>query len=236
MRHADVGVEVGAAARFLLEDTMAGDRTLAPSRARLALAHAAGLRGSSRWLALGLASLFGAALVGSWRADVGTLGESWKTALMQPETLGDALSSWSAVALRSGVALLAASVGLSIVLTVVSGAWGSIDPRARARLGLGRTTGGGLPRAALVLALVFLLGFVSLGVIAGSARAIDATPSSLAMFWRVWTVRLLVWVGAGCVVAGLVDLVVQGRVRWLALHQSVQEARDEARERGSRRA
>ncbi len=158
----------------------------------------------------------------------------WREHLMHPTTRPALDASW--LWLGQWAAALGLVVGLAVLsATVATGGWGPLDLRERRRFGA--VVLRPWPPVALVLGLSVLVATVVVhtGVLAGAARAVDASQKGLSVLWWSWIPRVL-W-GTGCIliVAGAIELALLRRRRWLVLHQSPREARQEQRTLGSAR-
>lgn len=140
----------------------------------------------------------------------------------------DAALTWSATAMASLVAAM-------LLAMLLSGSLGPIDRDALQGLHVApRGTAWVLPIFGGVAAL-FALYLVLVPLLAGAARAPDASRLGLSLLWSTWARRIATATGGVLLVAGLVELVVE-RERWIrALYQSVDEARRERKRDRSRR-
>lgn len=198
---------------------MAEEGTLAPDSHRLARAHRAGLRPTSPWLwpaaaCLGLALMLhgsGAARFEVWRA-------AWTAGI----AAGDAAPLGGAM-IGGLAALLGWAAALALVVAGLSGTLGRVDRRARLRAELRPSVVRGL----LALALPAVAVVLGLGVIAGAARAVDASPAGLQALWLAWLRNMLLGTGGVMLVAGVIDRTLARRRLWRALHRTIAEARAE---------
>lgn len=187
---------------------------IAPSRARVALAARAGLRPWSPWLVPAALCLVAAAAVPEELPASAALRAAWA---------GDAgglrdmvFGTWSIVlggALVVAVAAVAASGGLG--WRADAGRLGRVGEIERALLVQALVGAGSLALAAVVLG----------GVVAGAARAVDASGEGLAVLWLAWLRRGLVAIGLSSLVAAVIDLALGKRAIWRALHQTRAEVR-----------
>ena len=95
----------------------------------------------------------------------------------------------------------------------------------------------GAPAIAFVVlaGLVALVGLAALdGVVAGAARAPDASMAGLGELYRVWAARTAATVGVAALVAGLIELALERRRHWRSLHQSVEQGAASYRSAGAR--
>jgi hypothetical protein len=203
----------------LQRPALAEEGTLAPDPHRLARAHRAGLRPTSPWLwpaaaCLGLAlalHMGGAARVealqGAWAAGVAA---------------GDASGVGAALA-GELTRLLAGAAALALVVAALTGTLGRVDRRTRLQVRLRPSAARGL----LALALPAVAVVLALGVAAGAARAVDASPAGLQALWLAWLRYLLLGTGGMMLVAGVIDRALARRRLWRALHRTVAEARAE---------
>ena len=203
---------------------MSADRPVAPTPARIARAHAAGLRPPARWLATAACCV---ALGGlATRFDPRGLGQALRVgdpAADPGRVVVSGLLGWLAIA---GVALVAV-----LLVRIAVGGLGGVDRRAAQSLGLPRRVDSRGPAAAATGLLALLaIAMVISGVVAGAVRGVDASAAGLATLWWTWLSRVLIVAGAGCGLAGLVELSAWRSARWGALHQSVEDARRRARE------
>ncbi|HEY0134585.1 MAG TPA: hypothetical protein VGB85_10905 [Nannocystis sp.] len=190
---------------------MADDGSIAPDPRRLARAQRAGLRPGSPWLTpavmcLALAAGLrwgGPAALGRWRA-------VWMQGTV--EGVGAVV-----VPLMIGAAVVAVAVA------ALAGSLGWVDARAREGLAVGELRSAG--RGLLALLVPVLVVLVLAGVVAGAARAVDASEAALIGLWWAWAQRLLVGVGGLLLVAGVVDRALGRRRLWLALHRDPDELR-----------
>ncbi|MEZ4450745.1 MAG: hypothetical protein R3B09_14785 [Nannocystaceae bacterium] len=199
---------------------MSDARTIAPDRRRLDEADRAGLRRRPRWLTRGLVALALAALLEPAAAIVpgvlahgGDLGALWR----------DLGMLW--------VALLLAVIAAVVAASAASGTLGAVDRGRLRRLGAvdeHRTPG--LVILAIIVAAALLL--VDRGVIAGGARAVDAAAAGLTALWIGWLTRVLRVGGGLLVAAGFAELILDEIGRRRALYRSLDEVREELRERG----
>lgn len=183
-----------------------------PGPARARLARAAGLRPRSPWLVpsalcLGLA------------AALPTLGASL-AAVMRAGLAGQ-VPDLEVRVFETGSIALVASAGLTVAAVAATGGLGWVGP---ARLGRVGKVAGSPGWLALVVALALVLALR--GVMAGAARAVDASPAGLAALWSAWPRRALAAAGCAGLVAAVVDLLrAQAAIR-RALHQTPSEARE----------
>lgn len=192
---------------------LADDGSIAPDPRRLARAQRAGLRPGSPWLTpavmcLALAAGLrwgGPAVLVRWRAvwAQGVAGVDGVGALVVPVMIGAAV--------------------IAVAVAALAGSLGWVDARAREGLAVGELRSAG--RGALALLVPVLVVLVLAGVVAGAARAVDASEAGLAGLWWAWAQRLLVGVGGLLLVAGVVDRALGRRRLWRALHRNHDELR-----------
>lgn len=207
---------------------MADDRTLAPSPQRRDRAWQAGLRPWSGWLGSAVACGALALLLDRLREG----GEPWlvldpRPGAVAPGALVDAL-----VTSLAGVLAVA---GLAMVgLALVSRRLGWISALEQQRLLPAPARPAVLGR--LVLCMVVALGLVLAltGVLAGSARAVDASEAGLAALWLAWAERACTVLAVGLGLGAGAELLLDRRDREQRLWQTPQAARDEARAVGGR--
>ncbi|MCX4241310.1 hypothetical protein [Paraliomyxa miuraensis] len=207
---------------------MADDRTLAPGPARWRRAWAAGLRPRAQWLwpaAAGL--LLAAGLDGVHEAGPSSLGLDVRPGAIAPTAWLEAAAGWLAGCL--GLAGL-----LVVLVTALARRLGWVSTVARRRLGA-------TPRRPSSIARLLLVGVVGVGlvlalagVVAGSARAIDASEASLGALWLGWARRGTVTVALVLLGGAVVELWLDRRERAASLRQTPQQRRDEARMAGAR--
>ena len=204
---------------------MADNRTIAPSPARQRRAWRAGLRPRTAWLlpAAGF-GLLGLALGGQ----IDGLTLQWGPGAITPDAWLSRVGAW----LVTGWSIAAVVV---LVLALVTRRLGGISSRDRQRLQASPARPDFWLRAVLVLALLAGLGVACLGVLAGAARAVDASEASLVALWSGWAVRLSMVVALGLAATAVVDLLVDRRDRLMRLFQSRQQRRDDARAGGRAR-
>lgn len=211
---------------------MADDRTILPSATRLRQGWRAGVRPSARWLTVAASVAAVGLVLGAipW-GQLSGFGARWKAAVADPSraplVLVEALGFSASVALS-----LVAAASLAMVVTT---AWtrglGPIDTRAQAGLQVG-------PRRGRTL----LLGLASVGglllalslssVMAGAARAVDATPASLALLWSTWAGRTWTAVVAVLTAIGVAEWALSSsQVRGM-LARSPAQVREDARRGG----
>lgn len=185
-----------------------------PSRARVRLAHRAGLRPSSPWLVpstlcLGLA------------AALPELGAGLREGLRAGLVGGDETHGLWAMSFETGSIGLVAAAGLAVAAVAAAGGVGRVR---RGRLGrVGEISG---PSVALGVAALVALVVILRGVVAGAARAVDASEVGLVALWGAWLQRGLVAVGAIGLVAAIVDLARARAAIRRALRQTPAEARE----------
>jgi hypothetical protein len=91
-----------------------------------------------------------------------------------------------------------------------------------------------LARVVLCFAVGLGLALALAGVLAGSARAVDASEAGLTLLWLGWAQRALVVLALALGLGAIVDLLLDRRDREQRLWQTPQAALDEARAAGGR--
>lgn len=201
---------------------MADDGSLAPDAQRLARAHRAGHRPWSPWALPGALCLWlaltihvaGAARLTTWR-------EAWIAGMSAGESIG-----WETIQAALGE-LLAWAGALTLGLAVMTGMFGGVDRRARERLAIGPLRS--VARGVLALVVPAVAVWLVIGVCAGAARAVDASPAGLQGLWTAWLRNLLLGTGGLLLAAGWIDRALARRRLWRALHRTIAEARAEAK-------
>lgn len=199
------------------------ERPIVPSPARIARAHAAGIRPPGGWLGAGIACVVGSLVIDATSlVDIGRLLGVGQLQLQPRAVVVGAAQILGA--------LLAITLGAVMVSRLLGGGLGPVDRQARRRLGVGtvRTSAGPLVIATVVGLACVLLGSVS--VIGAAARGADATATSLPLLWVGWASRALAIVGGTLCAIGLLEQTWWRSARFSALHQTVQAARREAAE------
>ena len=159
-------------------------------------------------------------------------GEPWITldlrpGAVAPEAFVDSLVAWL-------VGVLAV-VGLAMVgLALVSQRLGWVSTLEHQRLLPAPARPAVLARLVLCLAVGAGLVLALVGVLAGAARAVDASEAGLAMLWLEWAERACVVLAGGLLLGAVVELLLDRRDREAQLWQTPQAARDEARAAGGR--
>ena len=142
-----------------------------------------------------------------------------------------ALERWRATWTQGGVdgvgelviSLMIGAAVISVGVAALAGSLGWVDARAREGLAVGELRSAG--RGALALLVPVLVVLVLAGVVAGAARAVDASEAALIGLWWAWAQRLLVGVGGLLLLAGVVDRALGRRRLWRALHRNRDELR-----------
>lgn len=120
---------------------------------------------------------------------------------------GVSLVSWFTLWLSAMVAALAASLAAAALTRQLGPRRGQLDAgRRRSDRELGALT-----RAGLVLLCACAMAVGLRGVLAGAARAVDASAAASAALWGAWSLRI--------VAVGTVALATAGCVEWVAAHQ-----------------
>ncbi|HFE45268.1 MAG TPA: hypothetical protein ENJ18_07200 [Nannocystis exedens] len=200
-------------------------RTIAPDRRRLQQATRAGLRSRSRWLGRGLLCLVLALLLQGFR----TRGLTWLSNTLHRN---DPLQLFGQASAGLGLVLLTLLGTAALCLLTTAALTGNLRPIEAGdlrKLKAGRRREPALAWLGLIL-LAISLG-VHRGVLAGASRAVDATPTSLPVLWTIWAIDVLTISGALLLIGGLVELLLDERLRRQALHRSPHELREELRER-----
>ncbi|MEM9461814.1 MAG: hypothetical protein AAGF11_47085 [Myxococcota bacterium] len=205
---------------------MADDRPIAPSPSRWRRAWQAGLRPKTRWLwpavACGVlaAGLDRGSRQGSWGLDV-------RPGSLTPD-------AW----LEQGAGLLGVGWGLAgalvLALAWLTGRLGGISGGARRRLRAAPSSSMGLRALGFAVASGLGITLALRGVLAGAARAVDASEAGLVALWTSWAGQGLVVVALGLGLVALGELVLDRSDRRERLAQSRQQARDDARASGAR--
>ncbi|HLT34710.1 MAG TPA: hypothetical protein VK034_00460 [Enhygromyxa sp.] len=199
---------------------------LAPSHKRVRAARALGLRPRSGLLVLAGLALLVAALLELW-----PLAVRWLSARLEHAFVGLVLTDRAELAAGSGAGLLAL-LGLGVIAAV------GVADRARARRALGVAPQvEPIPSwiaAALILLALGLSATISVGILAGAARSVDASSDALAYAWIAWVRHGLLGLAAAAVSVGVIERWISARRLWRALHQTPAQARREARATGKR--
>lgn len=208
-------------------EAMSDERTVAPSPARWSRAWDAGMRPWSGWLwpavACGLLAL---------AIDRLSHGDPWLElgALLRPGGVG--VEAWLATVVTALASVLAVAGGASLVLALVSQRLGGVSSDERERLSPAPARPVVLARAVLCFVVGLGLALALTGVLAGSARAVDASEAGLTLLWLGWAQRALALLALALGVGALVDLLLDRRDREQRLWQTPQAAREEARAAG----
>lgn len=205
---------------------MADDRTLAPSASRWSRAWQAGLRPWSGWL-------LPAAACGLLVLAIDHLREAEAPWLdVTPGTLAPA--QWlGTLADRLGLVLVAAGV-VVFVLALLSQRLGWIATFEQGRLQPAPAHPAVVARLVLTLVLAGGVVLALTGVLAGAARAVDASETGLAGLWLGWAERAATVLAAAMGLAAVVELVLDRRDRDARLWQTPEQALDDARAAGGR--
>lgn len=179
------------------------------------LAHRAGLRPSSPWLVPSTLCL-------ALAAALPELGGALRAALRAGLSRGSA-EELGLQAMSFGTWPIAL-VGAAALAVAALAAAGSLGWVSRGRLGrVGEISGSSVWLGVAVLAALVV---ALRGVVAGAARAVDASELGLVSLWSAWLGRVLVAVGGIGLVAAIVDLVRARAAIRRALHQTPAEARE----------
>jgi len=207
---------------------MADERTLAPGPQRWQRAWQAGLRPWAGWLWPAVACGLLALAIDRLREG----GEPWVAlelgpGSVAPDAFVDTLVAWLVGVLGVaglgvvGLALISQRLGWVSALEQQQLLPAPARPAVLVRLVLGLAVGTGL-----VLALA--------GVLAGAARAVDASEAGLAALWLGWAERACMVLAGGLGLGAVVELLLDRRDRDARLWQTPQAAREEARAAGGR--
>ncbi len=183
---------------------------LPPSQERVRRARALGVRPSSTLLvlagiALGCAALLELAPV---------LGE-WLSDQLRSALGGGSPRPRSGLAGACGVLLLGLLGGLVMAIVLVGS-----RRRGRARLRV-EPEAAMVPGSVLVVVVavgVVLVVALNLGLVAGAARAVDASGEGLQVVWFAWLRRALLSVCAVAAGGGVIERLLSARRLWVALH------------------
>lgn len=212
---------------------MAGDRSITPSPARVRQAWRAGLRVRSYWMRTGLCLLATAAVIASRALQPSQeLAALWRAALVQGSLPAGVLEATVFAAAQIGLLSWAVVVLVGVAYALAAGQLGPRDRSALARLRPARI---GAPLA--TFAGLTMVGLVMLGVqlhevLAGSARAADASHHGVQGLFVAWLQRGLVAAGLVSMVLGIAESMLERRRRDLSLWRSVGQAREDAKARG----
>lgn len=220
---------VGAVLRYMAE-TMSDERTVAPSPARWSRAWDAGMRPWSGWLWPAVVCGLLALAIDRLRHEEDAwleLGTVLRPGSLEPEV-------WLGVVVTALGGVLAVVGGASLVLALVSQRLGWVSTDERERLLPAPARPVVLARVVLCLAVGLGLALALAGVLAGSARAVDASEASLVSLWLEWAQRAFAVLALALGVGAIVDLLLDRRDREQQLWQTPQAARDEARAAGGR--
>jgi hypothetical protein len=161
-------------------------------------------------------------------------GEPWLELgpILRPEGL--APEAWLGSVVTALASVLAVVGGTSLVLALVSQrlGWVSTDDQQRLLAAPARPVV--LARVVLCLAVGLGLALALAGVLAGSARAVDASEASLTLLWLEWAQKAFAVLALALGLGAIVDLLLDRRDREQRLWQTPQAARDEARAAGGR--
>ncbi len=214
---------------------MAAERSIVPSPARLREGWRAGLRARSQWIRTGLCLLCLAALSSGARGGPSAdLVELWREALVRGTLEGSVLEHTLLAATRTAL-LVCALITLAIVGGgLLTGQLGTRDPRILARLAPAKLRTPLLAFVGLMLLGLCVVGSELSRVVAGAARATDASAEGLGALFSTWVVHVLVVVGVTTLGLGLAELFVARRHRNRSLWRSVAQAREDAKGQGAR--
>lgn len=186
------------------------------------------MRPDTRWLGVGIASLAAAGLLSTG----GLAAWAGQLRIAEIDRSPGALVDVARTGLAFAAVLVAAAVAAAALTRMAAGGLGPIDRARLRRLRAAPVRVSGTVALALgavaTLAVLAMLG----GVIAAGARAVDASPSMQPEIWIGWARRLL-WIAGGVLCgAGVLELAASRAAVVRALHQTVEQARADAREHG----
>jgi hypothetical protein len=211
----------------LHRETMADDRTIAPGPSRWHRAWQAGLRPWSPWL-------LPAAACGLLALAVDGSGASTAAAWLDPRPGAVAPAAWLGSLVERLVMLLAAT-GVAVVgLAVLSRRLGVVSTLEQRRLRAAPARPAVLARLLLCVCVGMGVVLALEGVLAGAARAVDASESGLHALWLGWAGRAGAALSLGLGLGAAVELWLDHRDRGARLWQSPEQARDEVRAAGGR--
>ena len=137
--------------------------------------------------------------------------------------------------LATALASVLGAAGLAVLaLALVSQRLGWISAIEQQRLAAAPARPAALARVVLCTGVALGLALALVGVLAGSARGVDASEAGLWQLWLGWAERACVVLAAGLGLGAGLELLLDRRDRELALWQTPQAARDEARAAGGR--
>lgn len=209
---------------------------LPASAARIRRAWRAGLRGYSTWLVSGIACVIAATIGRGWEPQTGAVAQRVRQALAEQ---GDHAPTFAVEIVGDAAFVLAAMLALAasamFVAALVLARLGPIEPDVGRGLGVAAVPvrmrlGVGL--GALFLALA---SFELRARTAGAARAADASADGLIALWHGTALELVAALGLAMIAVGALEAWWRRSDRLVALQPTVQQARDEARDRGGRR-
>lgn len=209
---------------------MSDDATLPPSARRRRRAWKAGLRPRSPWLGRGVFVLGIMVVLESCSSSALLEPEFWRERLqgdLDTESLANLLGAMTSTISSTLLSLIAVSLGAVVLTTLLVSGLGPIDGSERARLGsVGRTRPG---VGALVMGCILTAGLLwaFTAALPASARAVDASPAGLQLFWWSWLTRSLMGTGIILLAFGVIDAIVSRRRYERALYQTVEEALQE---------
>jgi hypothetical protein len=216
--------------------TMADDRTVAPTPARVRKAWKAGTRAPHRWLT-GAAAVW----VTTWwlaarSPSIASVAGEIRRAMSAPDG-PDAVAVVTPLVVDAAVLVAwvsSAVVAAWLLVGLVTGTLGPVRrmPAAPRAAPADRWTDGVWP--ALALATVWLCAAVLAPVLAGAARAPGASLAGLEALWHAWAVRIGVVTGGALAAAGLVEHAVERRRLVRRLHASPEQLAQERRDAGGR--
>ncbi|MCA9690004.1 MAG: hypothetical protein KC636_10380 [Myxococcales bacterium] len=127
--------------------------------------------------------------------------------------------------------LAGAAIAAELLVAIVTGRLGGGGPSDRMASAARRfRRGGGLAQLTLLVPALLVALAAARGVMAGGARAVDASLEGLGLLWSLWMIRTLGTLGAILLIVGFFELL-RARARLTrALHLTSEEARALARE------
>ena len=213
---------------------MADDRTIPASAQRLRRGWRAGVRVQSRWLsAAASTAAVGLALGAIPWGQLAGFGLRWRASVADPSRGAGLLLEALAFSASVAVSLVAAASLATVVTAAVVRGVGPIDARSRDGLKLGRRRGRALVFGLATVGGLLLASSLS-SVMAGAARAVDATPAGLALLWSTWAGRTWTAVVAVLAALGAAEWALSSAQVRAMLARSPTQVREDARRGGGR--